>query len=223
MASEGLTGEFRYSAANAITFSKSGNSKDFVGSGFLIEHHGKTYAVSAKHVLLAVMGEGLSSIDVDEVVSSWFLKPFNESGGTVELGKMLNANTQEALDMKVLQDDWLLFEVTKNDSKLKILKLSDQDLKAGADVTVFGCTYATQASCQQDRFTGRFVRSEGNNLLIKLDGINPSSLRGLSGAAVLNGEGYVVGIVSNTIPDEKGGGLFFAPFSTQPVLDFLNR
>ncbi len=71
MASEGLTGELRYSAANALTFSQSGNSKDFVGSGFLIEHKGKTYAVTAKHVLLAAMDEGLSAVDINGSVSTW--------------------------------------------------------------------------------------------------------------------------------------------------------
>lgn len=223
MASDGLTGDLRYSAANALTFSQSGNSKDFMGSGFLIEHKGKTYAVTAKHVLLAAMDEGLSVVDINGSVSTWALKPFNEPGGSVVLGKLLNTNSNEPLDMKVLQDDWLLFEVVSNDSHLKKLRFADDELKVGDGVAIYGCTFATQKTCQQDRFSGRFVRSEDKNLLIKLEGFNPSELRGLSGAAVLNEAGLVVGIVSNTVPDKEAGGLFFAPFSIQPVMTFLNR
>lgn len=218
-----IAGEARYSAANAITFSQSGNHKAFVGSGFLMAHDGKTYAVTAKHVLFEAMNEGVNAVDISKTVSKWQLQPFNEATGDVTLGQLLNADEKEPLDMKVLSDDWLLFEVLHNASDLKVLSLSNQPLKSGEKINVHGCTYQTQSDCQQDSHTGDFVRYEDHNLLVRLKDVTPNTLRGLSGAPVLNAKGEVVGIVSNVLPDEETGGMFFAPFSVQPLLDFLNQ
>ncbi len=213
----------RYSAANAITFSKSGNIKDFVGSGFLVSHGGQSYAVTAKHVLFEAMDEGVNAVDVSKSVSRWQLRHFNKDTGRVTLGPLLNADANESLDVAVLSDDWLLFEVAANDSALTPLTLSDKPLKPGENITVHGCTYQTQTTCQQDVYSGQYVRSEGQNLLVKLNGVAPNTLRGLSGAPVLNAAGKVVGIVSNVLPDEANGGLFFAPFSVQPLMKFLSQ
>jgi hypothetical protein len=223
MASQLIAGEARYSAANAITFSQSGNHKAFVGSGFLIAHGVKTYAVTAKHVLFETMNDGVNSVDVSQAVSQWQLRPFNEDTGDVTLGQLLNADEKEPIDMKVLSDDWLLFEVLHNASGLKVLTLSDQPLKSGEKISVHGCTYQTQSDCQQDSYIGDFVRYEDHNILVRLKDVAPNTLRGLSGAPVLNAKGEVMGIVSNVLPDEETGGMFFAPFSVQPLLDFLNQ
>jgi hypothetical protein len=210
----------RYSAANVITFNESGETRNFVGSGFLLQHNKSLYAVTAKHVLLAVMDQGIHSIDPHKHISHWQLQPFNESTGHVTLGQLLNADPQETLDIKVLQDDWLVFEVAANESGLQPVTIADHPLKAGETVHVYGCYYSNQDSCQQEHISGEYVSQNGVNLLIRLDDHQPGTLRGLSGAPVLNDRHEVVGIVSNVMPDDNGE-LLFAPFTIQPVLDFL--
>lgn len=210
----------RYSAANVITFSASAQTRDFVGSGFLLHHQGKVYAVTAKHVLLAVMDQGIEHIDPLQHISQWQLQPFNETSGDVTLGQLLNANPDEALDIAVLQDDWLLFEVATNESALQPVSIATEPLKAGEAVHVYGCYYSNQDSCQQEHISGEFVSQNGVNLMIRLNDHQPGTLRGLSGAPVLNARHEVVGIVSNVMPGESGE-LLFAPFTIQPVLDFL--
>jgi hypothetical protein len=211
----------RYSAANQITFTKSGITKDFVGSGFIITFINKTYAVTAKHVLLETMDQGINTVYLQDHVKKWQLAPFNEHTGTVQLGKLLNADEQELLGMKVLQDDWLLFEVSSNDSALKPLKIAESPLKPNEKIKVFGCNYSNQHTCHQGYYTGSYVREEGGNLLIKLSLEDLSQLRGLSGAPVLNQHQEVVGIVSNVVPDTENGGMYFAPFKIQAVADYL--
>ncbi|MEZ5472530.1 MAG: trypsin-like peptidase domain-containing protein [Marinicella sp.] len=211
----------RYSAANQITF-HNGVTKDFVGSGFIIKHRNKTYAITAKHVLLETMDQGVNSIDIQEQVKQWQLAPFNEDTGVVKLGQLLNANQQEALDIKVLQDDWLVFEVLTNDSTLKTLKPANKPLKSGDTISVYGCNYSNQKNCQQQHYKGTFEREADANLLIKLELDDLSQLRGLSGAPVLNSNHEVVGIVSNVLPDEVNGGFYFAPFNIEAVKSFLN-
>lgn len=211
----------RYSAANQITFT-SGVTKDFVGSGFIVQHNKKTYAITAKHVLLETMDQGIKSIDLTEHVKQWQLAPFNEDTGVVKLGQLLNANDKENLDINVLQDDWLLFDVVLNDSALKPLKLADKPLKTGESIRVYGCNYSNQNNCKQEQYKGTFERQADANLLIKLDLSDLSQLRGLSGAPVLNRNKEVVGIVSNVLPDEANGGFYFAPFGVAAVRAFLN-
>ena len=50
-----------------------------------------------------------------------------------------------------------------------------------------------------------------------------NTLRGLSGAPVVNSKNEVVGIVSNIIPDQESGTVYFAPFTIVPVLNYLNK
>ena len=210
----------RYSAANVITFTESGERREFVGSGFLLQHDKVLYAVTAKHVLLAVMDQGITTIDPQKHISQWQLQPFNETTGHVTLGKLLNPDPQETLDIAVLQDDWLVFEVAINESGLVPVTIADQPIKAGDAIHVYGCYYSNQDSCQQEHISGEFVSQNGVNLLIRLDDQQPGTLLGLSGAPVLNARHEVVGIVSNVMPGESGE-LLFAPFTIQPVLDFL--
>ncbi|WP_198538109.1 trypsin-like peptidase domain-containing protein [Marinicella sediminis] len=212
----------RYSAANTIQFAVSEETKTFVGSAFLLQHQKNLYAVTAKHVLMAVMDQGIQYIDVANHVKQWQLHPFNEVTGTVTLGRLINADATEKLDMEVLKDDWLLFEVNNNDAALKPVQLASEPLKAGDQIHVFGCYYQVQDSCQQEHFTGVYLKHTDHNLLVRLDDVETAQLRGLSGAPVLNDRHEVVGIVSNTIPGESGE-LLFAPFDIRPLAEYLKR
>jgi V8-like Glu-specific endopeptidase len=214
-----------YSAANQITFSNNQELKPFVGNGFLIVHRGKTYAVTAKHVLFETQGSGINSIDIDSYVNDWSLIPFNSNSGKVVLGRLLNTDSTEQLDMKVLDDDWLIFDVKENSSKLKALNLSSSKLVENEEIIAYGCHYQNQKDCTQNHYSGRYVKSLNNNLLIELnmskDQLN--TLRGLSGAPVVNKDNEVVGIVSNIIPDKENDKIYFAPFSIKSVVDFLEK
>lgn len=220
-----LSAKSIYSAANQITFSKTQEVKDFVGNGFLIEHKGKVYAVTAKHVLFETQKSGIKSVDIKGYFKNWSLKPFNSSSGEVVLGALLNTDSSEQLDMNVLQKDWLLFEVETNNSSLIPLKLATKGLIPDDLVKAYGCTYNDQKVCTQSEYSGRYVKSANNNLLIDLtmpsDQLN--TLRGLSGAPVLNSDKQVVGIVSNIIPDKENDEVYFAPFSIQPLIQYLNN
>jgi len=214
-----------YSAANNITFTNTKENKSFVGNGFLISHKDKIYAVTAKHVLIETQKSGIKTIDIKGYFDNWSLKPFNSDSEEVILGVLLNTDGSEKLDMAVLQDDWLIFEVKENNSQLQVLKLSNQLLKADQSVNAYGCTYGNQKYCQQNEYSGKYVKSLDNNLLIELDMEKDklNTLRGLSGAPVLNSRKEVVGIVSNIIPDIETDKLYFAPFTIQPVVKYLNN
>jgi len=214
-----------YSAANNITFTNTKENKSFVGNGFLIDHRNKTYAVTAKHVLFEAQKSGIKSVDIETFIMSWRLKPFNSKSGEILLGKLINADSSEKLDMAVLQNDWLLFEVKENNSALRPLKLASEELKIDQKIIAYGCTYINQNDCKQNNYSGKYVKSQNNNLLIDLEMSSEelNTLRGLSGAPVVNSKNEVVGIVSNIIPDQESGTVYFAPFTIVPVLNYLNK
>jgi len=221
----GFSKESIFSAANNITFSNTDETKSFVGNGFLISHNGKTYAVTAKHVLLETQESGIKFIDIKDHFKHWRLKPFNSDTGEVVLGQLLNTNSSEELNFDVLKDDWLLFNVSENNSSLIPLKLASDYPHKNQSLHAYGCSYSNKNQCTQNKYTGHYVKSNGHNLLIELNmpSENMNTLRGLSGAPVLNSNNEVVAIVSNVINDKESNTVYFAPFSINPLLNYLNH
>jgi len=212
-----------YAAANHVVFTKNDSTIPFLGSGFLVKYESKIYGVTAKHVLLEAMNKGLTRVDVSAEIKEWSFKPFNQSGGKVLLGDLLNTNSTEKLTIDVLKDDWLVFEVLKDESNLTPLTISEApNLKKGDLVRFFGCTYANQNTCQQNSYSGVYEGTLDSNLLIKIDREKLGSLRGMSGSPVVNSKNEVIGIVSNMIPDGEGN-LYFAPFFVEPLLTYLKQ
>ena len=221
----GLAKQPVYSAANSITFKQGGEIKNFVGNGFLIMHKGKTYGLTAKHVLLETQGSGIKTIAIKDHFESWKLAPFNVDSGMVTLGKLINADKTEKLDIQILKNDWLLLEVIANNSPLVPLKLASKSPQEGQLLSAYGCSYSNKSDCMQNKYSGHYVKSSDHNLLIELEmaAEDMSTLRGLSGAPVLNSDNEVVGIVSNVMPDKDSEKVFFAPFSIAPVIAYLEN
>ncbi len=206
------------SAVNHVRFVDSKfDSKGFVGNGFLLNYRGRTYAVTAKHVLLRAKTDKMKTVDFGGQLKSWRMQVNGDPSQYIELGRLLNADSNEAIDMKVLESDWLVFEVRDNHSRLVPLKLSEHARAATGEVLyALGCSYARKAKCRQDSFSGRLLGYAEHHLLVQLDD-SKSALGGLSGAPMVDANQSLVGIVSNFMPNPNGQGEVFAPAS----LDYL--
>ena len=200
-----------YSGVNRVEFNDAKNNKEFVGNGFLIEYQNKTYAVTVKHALFEIKTAALTHVDIAEQVAAWYIHPLKNKQEYVKLGRLINTDPNELIDIKILQKDWLLFEVADNQSNLQVLKLRDGDLIEGELVSAFGCTYATKANCRQDQYQFRFVENDTHNLRLTMGEIKLDQLRGLSGSPVVDKNNQVVGIVSNVLKKKSGDGFDFAP------------
>ncbi|MFC3094498.1 serine protease [Alteromonas sediminis] len=207
------------SGINKLVFHDHQYNKAFVGNGFLITHNDKVYAVTVKHALLEAKTPTMASVSIEEHVKNWTIHPNKQPDNAVRLGKLLNQDDTEKLDMQVLQKDWLVFEVESNQSDLKVLSLRNSPLKKGETLTAFGCSYANAERCSQDEYTGEFLKKDGANLRITMNDLQLSELRGLSGSPVLDESGKLVGIVSNVMRSESGDGFDFAPAN----LDYLKQ
>lgn len=207
----------QFSGINQVTFNNEEYNNPFAGNGFLISYQNKLFAVTVKHALLEAKTPTLTSVYLQDELKEWRIHPNKTADKYVRLGKLLNADKSEAIDMKILSKDWLLFEVKENHSELTVLNLRDKPLKVGEAVTAYGCSYANKLTCVQDTYNGNFLAKETNNLRISMPDLDLGKLRGLSGSPVLDEQNKVVGIVSNILKRESGEGFDFAPAS----LDYL--
>lgn len=211
-----------YSAANYVELNN-GEIRPFIGNGFLLRHNSNTYAITAKHVLFELRSPHVTHIDITKAVKSWHLKPFNSDKRGIKLGRLLNVDATEKLDMEVLKHDYLVFEVPPQETDLVPIELSAEPLIADETLTAFGCSYAVQSECRQNTYSGRFLTGEAHNLRIRLRDAEPETLRGLSGGPVLNAHQQLVGLVSNVLPAKYGNGMDFAPANLNYLHEVLKR
>ena len=207
------------SGINNVSFYDAQYNNHFAGNGFLIEYQQKLYAVTVKHALFEAKTPDVDSASIEGHVRQWLIHPNGKSDESVVMGKLLNASEAEKLGMNILQSDWLVFEVSQNNSNLTPLTLRDTPLESGEPVTAYGCSYVNAQTCEQDSYAGSFIESDGNNLRIAMPDLNPGQLRGLSGSPVLDSSNRLVGIVSNVLRSKTGEGFDFAPAN----LSYLKR
>lgn len=208
------------SGINDVKFHESRFDNDFAGNAFLIEHQGRVFAVTAKHVLLLARTDAMTSVDLEGHLASWRVHPNGVPEQYIELGPLLNADHTEVLDPGVIARDWLVFSVKVNHSSLTPLQLRDKPVQAGERLFAVGCSYAYRDDCAPQRVeAGTFLRYTDGNLMVELDGFDLSKLGGLSGSPVIDAEQRLVGIVSNVLPHPDGKGDVFAPAS----LDYLRE
>lgn len=211
------------SGINRLTFFNEANNKDFVGNGFLVRYQGKTYGVTVKHTLLEAKTNQMQTVDISNHIRQWQIHPNGKPEQAITLGKLINSDTTEAIDINILSKDWLIFEVNYNPSALKVLEIRRTPLQKDEPVTAYGCSYVNKTTCIQDAYPGLFIHYESNNLRVKMDTLELNKLRGLSGSPVLDKQGKLVGIVSNVLPALSGQGFDFAPASLDYLLQVLDK
>ncbi len=191
----------------------------FLGSGFVIEHQGRWYGVTAKHVLLMRKDGPPTSTDIQGQLDHWRLRD-PRSQDALEFGPLVNGNAAEAVDLGVLKLDALVFEL-EDAGPFTPLRLATTRPERGDRLHAVGCAYASEATCAQDTYAGNFLEQQGPNLLIDLGDQSLDAMFGLSGAPVLNEAGELVGIVSNVMPDASGEPRF-APVDVEYLREVLD-
>ena len=211
----------QFSGVNNVTFNEEQYSNSFAGNGFLIEHEGKIYAATVKHVLFEAKTPNVTHVWLEDDLKQWQIHPLKDGGRSIQLGKLINSDKNEKIDGDILKKDWLLFEVEKNNSSLTPLKIRTSPLREGEKVMAIGCSYAKRETCTQDTYTGNFKSYAEHNLRIDLGDTPIEQLRGLSGSPVVDENNNLVGIVSNVLPAKGASGLDFAPAKLDYLLSIL--
>jgi len=193
-----------FSGVNDVQFINQEEQR-FLGSGFVLEHQGRFYGVTAKHVLLMKKSGPPASTDIQSQLKHWKLRDPRAEIGSKPLvfGRLLNGDAKEAVTPQVLATDYLVFELP-DAGNYQAIRLATHDPKPGDILHSIGCTYKTEKTCSQDIYTGAFLGKKEVNLLIDAGDVDLRSMFGLSGAPVLNQNNELVGVVSQFMPDAAG-------------------
>lgn len=207
---------------NKIDFFDSKLDQSRFSCGFLLDYNNQTYAVTAKHLLKFIKPEGMKTLTFENHIKSWSMYPLENPSEIVICNKLLNENKTENLDAKSTYDnDWLVFSIKGNESKVKPLQIRTSPLIAGEKIYVVGWTRKMETG-KQRVYEFEYYKTIGDRILLK-DVIVPEKFGGLSGAPVVDEKGLVVGIVSGGATDPDTDKKYFAPYSITNLASFLDK
>jgi hypothetical protein len=188
--------------------------------GFLIKYGNDTLAVTAKHLLKFIKSDNMNTLTFENNIKSWSLYPLDKKTEMVVCDKLLNENASEQLEARSTYDnDYLVFSIKKNSSKVKPLEIRTSPIAKAEKLYVVGWT-RTMEEGPQRVYEFEYYKTIGNRILMK-ELIVPEKFGGLSGSPVLDQQGRVVGIVSNTTYDPVTDKKYFSPYSISPLVSFL--
>ncbi|UOQ54519.1 trypsin-like serine protease [Hymenobacter cellulosivorans] len=188
--------------------------------GFLLKHHNDTVAVTAKHLLKVIKTKEMNTVSFGNSIKAWSLFSLSNKGNKVVTKALLNENKAELLEDKATyDDDWLVFSLSANHTAVKPLEARSTPLTPGEKLYVVGWTRKMEAGPQRV-YEFEYYKTIDHRLLLK-DLIVPEQFGGLSGAPVVDEQGLVVGIVSNSTMDPATKKKYFSPCALDGLLAFL--
>lgn len=209
---------FLFSVANAqidsvfisnVKFKDAKFNNSHAGSGFLLEYKNKIYAVTAKHVLFFAKTDSMKTISFNGQLKSWLFTSKTNPNTSISLGKLINENPKEKLEMPP-KGDWLIFKTKGRLHKNTVVySLRETPLKLNEVVTFLGYPYK---STKPVRIKGKFIGyTEDGNL--RLD-IPKGIYNGCSGGPVLDENEKIIGLVSMGYFNKKTATMVFEPAAT---------
>jgi hypothetical protein len=121
--------------------------------------------------------------------------PKDRPSDVVVLNALLNRDPKEPLEGIPCEKDWLLFTIRHRAEKIQPLRFRTTPLEKGEPVYVIGWRY-TEKDCPQLVYEGLFVNFERGTILITAEKLVDNTVPGLSGAPVIDQQGYLVGMMS---------------------------
>ena len=190
--------------------------------GFLLQHNHEIYAVTAKHLLKIIKPDRMKTLTFENHIKSWSLYPLENKSEVIICDQLINENKSEFLDAKsTYENDWLLFSIKENNSKIKPLQIRTTPLIPGEKLYVVGWTRKMENG-KQRVYEFEYYKTIENRILLK-DIIIPEQFGGLSGAPVIDKNEMLVGIVSGGTVDPDTNKKYFSPCSIIGLNSFLDK
>lgn len=206
--------------SNRIVFNEAENEPPRFGCGFLLKYQNDTFAVTAKHLLKIIHPPQMTTLTLEPFVKSWTMFAPDQPGEQVTTYKLINENNKASLsNAAIYEHDFLVFSIAHNTTRVKPLEPRTTPLVEGEKLYVAGWT-RTMVQGAQRVYEFAYYKTIGQRILLK-EIIAPALMGGLSGAPVVDEQGLLVGIVSNSTVDPATGKKYFSPCTLESLLDAL--
>lgn len=212
---------------NSVSYQDSSFDNSNASNGFLVAYDGKSYAITAKHILMIAKTDEMKFVDFEGGLKQWKMHPKNDSTKHIITDKLLNTNKKDSLTWNYMDtnwdtyEDWLVFSVKENKTNHTPLSLRKKPLKKGELLYAVGWTYKDTVGSQR-AYEYKFDATEGNfHNLIQISG--PKSLGGLSGAPVVDNQGKIVGLVSSGGEDENTKEVLLQATDIKHAFEFISN
>jgi len=190
--------------------------------GFLLKYGKDTLAITAKHIIKVIKPDNMNSLSFENNIQSWSLYPLNHKSVMVTCKALLNEDKSQSLEAKsTYENDWLIFSIKHNSSKVKPLQIRSTPLVQGEKLYVIGWARTMEDGAQRV-YEFEYYKTIGNRILLK-EVIVPEKFGGLSGSPLVDESGQVVGIVSNGTVDPETNKKYFSPCALTELVSFLDN
>ncbi|MBL7697942.1 MAG: trypsin-like peptidase domain-containing protein [Chitinophagaceae bacterium] len=192
----------------------------YAGTGFLVNTGRDTVAVTAKHVLLIARNKKTNAVSINKDLQRWTLRARGSSYDAVEVDKLINEDTSEIIEganSSIFERDMLVLSLKKISPNIQPLRPRYSSPRVGERVYIIGCAYADNTCLPVE---GTVANKYGLDILISTDKpIQP----GASGAAVVDANGWLIGVFSSITTDSKTGRNLAVAISTEYLRDVLTH
>ena len=163
---------------------------------FLLDTGKDIFAVTAKHVLTYFKSGAMTSVSFGDRLKSWIMYPKNNPADSVVIDAIVNEDPGESIDRTIPSDiDWLLFSIKSRSPNIQPLKFRVDALQPQEKVYIIGWRY-TDKDCPQVIYEGNYVESIDGSVIISTKLLADNRTPGLSGAPVVDSDGFLVGVMS---------------------------
>jgi len=193
-----------------------------LGTAFLLKYKNDTFAITAKHILAVLKPDSSKNLTLENFVKAWTMSPLNKENEIVIVDKLLNENKNESLKSETLYEkDWLAFSIKENKANVIPLEFREKPLVKGEKLYAIGWTRHMKEGNQRV-YEFEFYKTKGTHHLMKKL-IIPEKMGGLSGGPVVDEDGKLVGIVSNSVFSLFAMENMLAPVGTVDLKAFLDN
>lgn len=212
---------------NDVTFKDSKFDRFNIGCGFLLKYNQDTFAITAKHILCVAKTDKMITTNFENGLKQWTMYPKDKRNQTVIMDKLLNEDKTDTLSFDFMErhdltyNDYLIFSIKQNNSKIKPLEIRKTKLKVGEILYVIGWTYSDTEG-EQRVYKYSYHESKGTSFNMKIVDA-PRNAGGLSGSPVVDADGLLVGIVSGADVDPITKELYNSPRNIDYLINFFNE
>lgn len=193
----------------------------YAGTGFLINTGNDTLAATAKHVLWIAKNKKSKFVQVNNELATWTMMPKGDSVHVAVIDRLINEDSTEILEgnaNSILERDAIFLSVKHASPNIYALKPRYTEVKPGEKLYIFSCSY-NDPTCKI--FEGKVYKKLGMEILI--DRNMQEMQGGSSGSAVIDANGFLVGIISSSASYGKEGKGVSVAISTEYLRDVLQK